>query len=180
MNNNSKSGQIMYMNLIPVTLIVVLIIGAGYLMTKGDFKLPFFGNNLEIRRFENFPTTITTQKQFGKQRVVIKSQEELDRFLANLDSAGLVKITEAINFDKEYVLGAATQTFDKEGYDLKIRRVYKDKDSGKVLVSLKERRPGESCKNLEAVNNVAVDIVAISKTDKEISFDVAKETYECD
>ena len=67
----------MYMNLIPVTLIVVLIIGAGYLMTKGDFKLPFFGNNLEIRRFENFPTTITTQKQFGKQRVVIKSQEEL-------------------------------------------------------------------------------------------------------
>jgi hypothetical protein len=77
------------------------------------------------------------------------------------------------------LLGVSTDVNQTEGYSLKVRKLYEDKDKNKLLVSLREEEPGDSCA-VEVNPNVAVDLVAISKTGRIIEFERIKEIYECE
>ncbi len=169
------------MNLIPVAVIVLLILGAGYLMTKGDLNIPFLKNadEIELRRIEGFPTVLPASTQVDKQRWVIKTQAELDDFLKTVDPSGLAKVAESINFDKEYLLAVSNETRPQGGHEIKIRRVYKNSKDNTLRASVHEQRPGDGC-ILEQYLNTAVDIVAISKNDKEIGFEVIKDIKNCE
>lgn len=169
----------MYMNLVPVAVIVLLILGAGYLMTKGELKIPGFGDELEVRRIKGFPTVVSTSAMIEKKREVIKSQERLNEFLDEIDPSGVLAVNDKIDFGSEYVLAAATETRDTSGYEIRIRRVYKNQKDDTLRVSVKEQRPGEGCE-VEEEQTVAVDLIAITKTDKEIGFEVAKQINNCE
>jgi len=170
----------MYMSIIPLALIVILILGAGYLMTKGDIKIPgFTEQNLEFRRLDNFPTSIPTGIQTEKQRLILKSREELDTFLASIDDSGFLSVDEVIDFDNEFVIAVSTQTREMEGYTLKIRRIFEKREDGTLIVSVRDRRPGKNCVD-EEYSNISADLVAVSKTNKVISFQSIKDIYECD
>lgn len=176
---SNEHGFIMYMNLLPVVLILLLILGAGYLLTQGEFSIPGFSNNnkMKITRFEGFPTTIPVSEEMEKQRLVITSQEELDAFLSKLDPTDSITLSEKVNFDRQVVLAVSNETRETEGYSLKVRRVYDESD--KVEISLREERPDDDCV-LPQYKNVAVDIVAITRTEKPVDFSLVKEIYSCE
>ena len=66
------------MNLVPVLLISILIVSAGYLLLKDTLQLPWFKTEktMEITRLVGYPTTIETQKDLNKTRMVLKSSDE--------------------------------------------------------------------------------------------------------
>jgi hypothetical protein len=169
----SRKSYDLYMSALPIVIIVAVILGAGFLMTRDDIKLPFLSanNRIEVRRIEGFPTIWDTQKDLEKQRLVIKSQEELDTFLKYTE----LEFGEKIDFNKEYLLVASTKTLGENGHKIKIDRVYKDTDDYSLLVKVEEFKPGELCVT-DPWPNIAVDIAAISKTDKKIEFERIKKT----
>lgn len=167
-----NKSLILYMSLLPVFLIIALIIGAGYFLMKDDFKLPkIFNNEPQVRRLEGFPTA-TAQTGVSKERRVIRSQTELDDFLKVVGNGNL-KLNEHIDFEKEYILAASTETQNSGGVRLKVRKLYEDKEANKLIVSLRESHPGAECSVTMALNT-PIDMVAISKTDKDISFEIEK------
>jgi hypothetical protein len=168
------------MNLIPVAVLVVLIIGAGYFLLKGEIKFPNFGDDTpEVRRLNGFPTVVYTDKEVDKQRVVITSEEQLNQFLNSVDPTGILQLQEKINFDKEILIGASTKTNPTTGTDLKIKKIYQDKEAKKLQVNLRQSEDADTCE-IEQDKNIAVDLVAINKTDWQIDFDVYKEVKQCD
>jgi hypothetical protein len=178
-HNHSERGYTLYASFIPIVLIILIIVGAGYFLLKGEFQMPKLGKDMaEVRRIEGFPTVAYTNGQLDKQRVVIKSTEELNEFLDMVDSTGQLIVLENINFEKEFLIGAATETNETSGYEMKIKKLIADKERKLLTVSLQETRPGDTCE-VDIQNNVAVDIVAISKTDWEINFERVTKTDEC-
>lgn len=162
-------------------VILGLIIGAGYFMLKGEIKTPFFKEDetLELRRLSGFPTNVPHGKEIEKQRQIIKTQSELDQFLALVDDSGLTRLQEEINFDKEMLIAATTDLQTIEGTHIKVKKVYSDKENDRLLVSVLETEPGPSCPQ-EKWNNIGVEIVAISKTAKEVEFERVKEIDTCE
>jgi hypothetical protein len=61
---------------------------------------------------------------------------------------------------------------------VRIKKIYEDKEKGTILVSLRETEAGDTCE-VEMDPNVAVDIVAISKTETPIDFERVKQVEEC-
>ena len=167
--------QTLNVSLLPVLLLVGLALGAGYFLMKDDFDLgKIFKNEPQVRRLEGFPTIVSTNDIIDKQRAVIKSQAELDTFLKTVDPGGTLKLTEEVNFDREYLIGASTKTLTNAGNEIKVRKLYEDQENDELLVSLKQSVPGEECVTAQQLN-IPVDLVAISKTEKNISFEVVKE-----
>jgi len=171
------------MNLVPVILIFVLILGAGYLLLKDTLKLPWFrdDNTVEITRLDGFPRAWDTQKDIKKTRRVIKSEQELKDFFAYADmtdNVSLNAILSKVNFDKEFLLGVASDTQeDTEGL-LRIKRVEINKAKKKLSVNIIQYKPDTTCVP-EVKSNVLVDIVKISKSDNQIVFDVTQENRSC-
>lgn len=176
MTNNQKAN--LRISLIPLVVIIGLILGAGYLLLAGDIKLPKFNNGPQFRRVDGFPTVIYTDKIIEKQRLVIKSEEELTNFLNAIDPTGLLEVRETINFNKEYLVAATTETEQETNHMVRIKKIYEDKEKGTILVSLRETEAGDTCE-VEMDPNVAVDIVAISKTETPIDFERVKQVEEC-
>lgn len=171
------------MNLVPVILIFVLILGAGYLLLKDALKLPWFRNDntVEITRLEGFPRAWETQKTIEKARRVIKSEQELKGFFAYADitdDASLNAILSKVNFDKEFLLGVTSDTQEETEGLIRIKRVEVDKAKKKLDVRIIQYKPDTTCVP-EIKSNILVDIVKISKSDNEISFDVVKESRSC-
>ena len=176
----NKNSDTLYISLLPIAVLVLVILGAGYFLSEGEISLPKFGSGIEARSLEGFPATILTSNQLEKQRVVIKSQEELDAFFAKIDSSGQLKLTnDKVNFAKEYVLAATTDLNETDGYKMKIDKLVEEKENSKILVKLLESEPGDSCE-VEKATNVAVDLVAVEKTDFQFEFERDKRTVECD
>lgn len=175
----NKQNTTLNMSLIPLFLLILLILGAGYLLMQGEVKLPKFNKGPQIRRLEGFPTIVYTEGHLDKQRRVIKSEEELNDFLNYIDESGLVVIKEKIDFSNEYLLAVSTETEQGTGHKIKVRKAYEDKEDFEILVSLEETEKGENCE-VESDPNIAVDIVAISRTDKVIEFDRIKKVKDCD
>ncbi|KKS40037.1 MAG: hypothetical protein UV27_C0025G0001, partial [candidate division WWE3 bacterium GW2011_GWA1_42_46] len=62
----NKTKTTLNMSLIPLVVIVVLMIGAGYFLLQGEIKLPGFNKGTQIRRLDGFPTVITTEMPLEK------------------------------------------------------------------------------------------------------------------
>jgi hypothetical protein len=169
------------MSLLPLILLAVLVLGGLYLLNKGDVKVPFLKDDSkeELRRLQNFPTAVPNSTEIKQQRILIVNQEELDEFLNLVDPSGLLSLAEDIDFEAEYLIAATTDTLYEGENDLKIKKVYKDKENDSLLALIEHKKPGDSC-DPEVWQNVAVDIVAISKTEKEVSFDKQFKVFECD
>jgi hypothetical protein len=170
-----KKTNTLYMSLLPVVLLLVLIAGAGYFLLKDDIKLPkFFNNEPQLRRLQDFPTVVNTTQIVEKQRAVIKSQDELIAFLKTVDPSGNLALGEKINFDKEYLVGVSAKTATGGEIAMKIRKLYENKTAKELLVSIKETDPQGACV-VQGGSSIPVDLVAISKTDYSIKFEVIKD-----
>jgi hypothetical protein len=172
MNKKSK------INLIPLFILIAILV-AVYFLFLSDNELISIDREPEVRRINGFPTVAYTDKELEKKREVITNQEQLAEFLNYVDESGYLIVREEIDFDREFLLGVSTDVNQTEGYELKVRKLYEDKENNKLIVSLREEEPGDSCE-YEVNPNVAVDLVAISKTGKIIEFERIKEIYECE
>ncbi|OGC75397.1 hypothetical protein A2425_03990 [candidate division WWE3 bacterium RIFOXYC1_FULL_42_17] len=175
----NKTKTTLNMSLIPLVVIVVLMIGAGYFLLQGEIKLPGFNKGTQIRRLDGFPTVITTEMPLEKQRKVIKSPEELAEFLNYIDPTGLTEVRDSVNFDREYLLAVSSDLQDETGHKMRIKKVYEDKNTKHLLVLIEETDKGDNCE-VEVEGNITSDVVAISKTDYEISFDRVKKVENCE
>jgi hypothetical protein len=173
----TKKAQI-NMSLIPLVLILAVILGAGYFLIQNDIKFPSFDNKPEIKRLDGFPTVIYTDEELVKERMVIRTQEELAEFLNKIDKTGLTQLREQINYDKEFLLAASSESEMPVGHTLKIKKVYVNEEENMLTVQIQETFPGTTCE-LEEDKHIAVDIVSISQTDYEIRFDRIKKNKEC-
>lgn len=171
------------MNLVPVVLIFVLILGAGYLLLKDTLKLPWFRDDstVEITRLEGFPRTWDTQKEIKKARRVIKNEAELKEFFSYADmadEASLNAILSKVNFDKESLLGITSDTQSETEGLIRVKKVEIDKVKKKLNVKIIQYKPDTTCVP-EIKSNILIDIVKISANDNEIGFDVVKENRSC-
>ncbi len=164
-------------NLIPVFIIVALLIGV-YLVFFSKADILDFNATPEVRRLNGFPTIVYTNKDMEKVREVITNQDDLAKFLNTVDESGYLIMRDTINFDKEMVLAVASSTNEYEGHEIKIKKIYENKEDNKIIVSVREIEPGESCEKIEN-KNIAVDLVTISDTTREIEFERVKEFAEC-
>ena len=170
----------MYANLFPIVVLIVLLIGGGYLLAKDDIKLPFQDSDaVRVRRIANFPTVVPViEENIEKQRRIIKSQDELNKFLNDISPESYLKVTETINFNREFVIAVSSDTHRSGGHDIKIRKIYSKPESNKLTVSVRERFPGKTCVTTQELN-VAIDLITIRNTDATIDFERVKEVYEC-
>ena len=175
----TKRAQI-NMSLVPLFIILAIIIGAGYFLIQGELDFSkIFNRGPEIRRLEGFPTVIYTDDNIEKQRLVISDQNQLNEFLNLIDKTGLVTLKDSIDFNKEVLVGVSSETEDPVGHEVKIKKLFVDKEKQTLIVSIEETFPGESC-NPEIDKHIAVDLVAISKSEFSIDFDRIKKIDECE
>lgn len=148
---------------------------------KDDIDLSkIFNREPQVRRLDGFPTVINTNQVIDKQRMLIKTQAELETFLKTIDPTGITTLPEKIDFEKEYLIGVSTKTLNNTGTSLKVRKLYEDKEDKKLLASIKQEVPNEKCPVNPQLNIVA-DLVAISKTDFAIDYELIKEIQaECE
>lgn len=177
---NNKMHKMSGLSALPLLIILGLIFGAGYFLLKGNIDLSFLeqSNKLEMERLENFPTTVGVSENLDKQRVVIRSEDDLIDFLSYVDKSKALSVSEKIDFDKTMLIGVSTKTFDTGGYSIKIEKIYIDKEENKLLVSSMITKPGDNCITDQVLTS-AVDLVAIDKTDMEIDFELKRQTNFC-
>ncbi len=175
----NKTKTTLNMSLIPLVVIILLMLGAGYFLLQGEVKIPFLKKGTEIRRLDGFPTVVTTDRPLEKQRRVIKTQEELAEFLNYIDPTGLTEVRSAYNLNREYLLAVSSDLQSETGHSMKIKRVYENKDKKELTVLIEETEMGDNCE-VEVEGNVTADVAAISKTDYNISFDRVKKTIDCE
>ena len=165
-------------NVVPL-LILVAILGAIYFFFLSENELIKIDRAPEVRRINGFPTVAYTETELEKQRKVITSEEELAQFLNYVDESGYLIMREDIDFDKEFLLGVSSDTNPNDYHKIKIKKLYEDKENNKLLVSIRETEPDDTCVYEESPS-VAVDLVAISKTGMLIDFERVKEVAECE
>jgi len=168
MNDSEQSAMVQ----LPIIIILTLIFGAGFFMLKGDVNIPFLkkSNSLSLRRIDRFPTTIEVDHEIDKMRHVIKNENELKEFFNAINPS--LTLGENINFDKEYLIAVSTKSKEDNGISMKIKRIEKDqKDEDEELIVrlIQTEYSPETCV-VEEKQTVALDIVAIDKTDKEFHF----------
>lgn len=163
------------MNLLPIVVLVLIAFGTGYFLIKGDFKFPKFNRDPQIRRLNGFPTVVDVTTDVDKQREVIKSMDDFKKFLSYVDKSGLVTLREAINFDKEYLIAVSSTTQGEDGLGLRIKKVYEDRVNSSLLVSVEQTKNPDNCQPTPR-KTALIDVVAISKTDKQIDFEIVKKT----
>jgi hypothetical protein len=168
----TKKAQI-NMSLIPLFLILAVILGAGYFLIQGDIKFPKFDNGPKLRRLEGFPTIVYTSETMERQRKIIKTREELNEFLNIIDKTGLVTLKETVDFNKEILIGVSSETVDPVGHKLKIKKAIEDKENKKIIINVEETFPLKECLT-ENDLHIAVDLIAITKTDSQIVFERSK------
>ena len=175
----TKNKKHFYISILPLLVIVVLIIGAGYLLFADDIKWPK-SKGPTVRRLDGFPTIVYVDagKSFEKQRKVFKSEEEVNQFLNSIDKTGMLAMRSKVDFSKEYVVAVATEVENPETHKVKIQKLYENKDDKTLLVSIKETYPGENC-TVETAPHIGVDMVAINKTDWSIDFERVQEIANC-
>ncbi|NBO17313.1 MAG: hypothetical protein EBV07_00250, partial [Proteobacteria bacterium] len=132
-----------------------------------------------LTRVDNFPAVVeTANKVTDKKRIVISTQEEFDKVLNELLSDKTKVKIPTIDFDKNRVIIAASETNETTGYSVKISSVIKDDQNKKLNTIVTFTKPGETCIN-EEKTNVAIDMVTVEKNDFEVEFDRETRTKEC-
>jgi len=172
------------MNVVPVILIFILILGAGYLLLKDTLKLPWFRNDntLEITRLEGFPRAWATEKEVEKVRRVIENKAELQEFFdyvdMSSDQASLEAVLATVDFNKEILVGVTSDTQEETEGMIRIKRAEVDKAKKKLYVRIIQYKPDGTCIP-EIKKNILVDIVKVDRSDNKIEFDVVKQERSC-
>lgn len=166
-------------NFLPIIAIAILIAAAGFLLTMDDLELPWMpSDKVTATHLVNFPREVPTLQELEKDRKVLKSQDELENYLKTIDPTGSTRVEEDIDFNRYFVVAANTETLTEDGYKMKIRRIYEDKEENELKVMILLTEPGDTCETQE-VTNVVVDMVKVRKTDMNFSFGREKQTKEC-
>ena len=165
-------------NLLPLLIFLGIAI-VVYFLFLNDKDLFNPNREPEVRRLNGFPTTVYTEKDVEKERVIIRSEQELAEFLNRIDESGYLIVREKVDFEKEILLGVSSSTNDEEGHEIKVRKLYEDKENNKLLVSVRELELGDTCEKIMN-KNITVDVVVVSKTDMEIDFERFKQVEECE
>ena len=176
---NERQNAYLKVSLLPLVILVGLIFGAGYFLLQGEVKLPKFNKGPTIQRMEGFPTVIYTDKEFQKERRVIKNEQELAEFLNLVDETGMLTAKEKIDFEKNVIIAVSTESNDETGHKIKIKKVYEDREKEKILIEFEEVNPDSDCQ-MEIDKNIAVDMVMLSKTDWRIDFEKVTKAIECE
>lgn len=174
-----KQNAYLKVSLLPLVILIGLIFGAGYFLLQGEVEFPKFNKGPTIQRMEGFPTVIYTDKEIQKVRKVITNEQELAEFLNLVDETGILTTKEQIDFEKNVVIAVATETNEETGHELKIKKVYEDREKKKILIEFEEVDPNGDC-NMEIDKNIAVDMVMLSKTDWRIDFEKVTKAIECE
>jgi len=165
--------------LIPLVVIVVLITVLGVILWKENILDLFKPYPYALTRIDNFPAVVeTTNKVTDKKRLVVSSQEEFDKVMGELLSDKSKVKLPTVDFSKNRVIVASTETNETTGYSVKISSVIKDEQNKKLNTIITFTKPGETCIN-EEKTNVAIDVVTIEKNDFEVTFDRETKTKEC-
>jgi len=167
------------MSLLPLILILVIILGAGYFLLQGDIKFPKLDRGPEIRRLQGFPTVVNTDQDLERKRVVIKSNDELNNFLNSIDKTGLLTLKDKIDFNKEYLIGVSSATEVVGDHKIKVKKITQKETTKEISILIEETFPGKTCVQENSMN-IAVDLVAITKTDVKIGFDRIKTVKDCE
>ena len=175
----NKQHTILNMSLLPLAILMVLILGVGYFLLKGEIKLPKFNKGPQIGRLEDFPTVLGTTKELGKMRVVIKSEAELASFLNTVDGDNQLSVKEKINWDKQYVIAVTTSTSAESGHKIKVSKAYENKEGKSLKIVVAETEKGDNC-DVEVGKNIAIDLVTITKTDYKINFERVRNFEYCE
>lgn len=180
MINKQKHTNMAGMGALPLIILLGLIVVAGYFLLQGDIKIPFLKNTntVAVRRLADYPAKITLTEEKDKMQSVIKSEDDLVKFLASADPSNKLTINEKIDFNKEWLLGVVSKTVKESGTEFRVKKVYLDKEHNQLSVTSLMRKPGDTCIAVAELS-AFVDIVAINKTDKEITFETLTETYTC-
>ncbi|MBD3365806.1 hypothetical protein GF360_00480 [candidate division WWE3 bacterium] len=169
----------LHINLIPLLIILFLIGGAGYFLFGQDLEIPIEDRKTKITRIEGFPRMMYVDEEREKIHRVLKSEEELNEFLNEVDPEGRLEFNEDVNFDRNYLIGTTTDTLEGENHEYKIRKIYKDTDDQTLTISRERVDPDEDCE-LDGGKNIWIDIVKINKTDWKIDFELVKKILPCD
>ena len=178
---NEKEKAQLNVSLIPLVIIVGLIFGAGYFLLKDEISLPKFNRGPTMRRLEGFSTLVYVDDDFEieRKKLIIRNQEELSEFLNSIDKSGLLELKENIDFNKEMILAVNSSAHEETGHRTKIDRIYEDATESRLIVLVEEKEAGDTCDE-DPDRNVTLDIVALSKTDLDITFDRVKKVEECE
>ncbi len=180
--NDNEFGYTLHISILPIVVIILIILGAGFFLMRGEFELPSFGTDeTEVTRINGYPTIVYTENAVEKQRTVIKNSAELEQFLTTVDPDRLfTPPVEGVDFGRNYLIGVSNDLQEESGTTLKVKRIYEDKKDNTLVINIEEVKPGENCP-VDMQSNVAVDIVALNKTDKEIVFErVTKREEPCE
>ncbi len=184
-DTQSKSIK-MYINVLPLLIIVLLIAGAGYLLFGQDIKLPKKEDKLtKIIRIQGFPARIPVDDNREKIRKVITSKEELTDFLSKVDLQGSLELTEEPDFSRYVVVASSTETLQGTLNSYRIKRIVKDIEDKELTVEQELILPMEECPNKEteeerASKSIIVDLIMLNKTDWKIDFDLLKKELPCE
>jgi len=164
--------------LIPLIVIVVLISILGVILWKENILDVFKPYPYALTRVDDFPKVVeTSNKVNDKKRLIVSSQEEFDKVINELVSdKSKIKIP-SIDFNKNRLIIASTETNETLGYSVKISSVIKDDQNKRLNTVVTFTKPGETCINEEKVN-IAIDMVTIEKNDYEVDFDRETRTKE--
>jgi len=184
-DTQSKSIK-MYINILPLLIMVLLIAGAGYLLFGQDIKLPKKEDKLtKITRIQGFPARIPVDDNREKIRKVITSKEELTDFLTKVDPQGSLELTEEPDFSRYVVVASSTETLQGKLNSYRIKRIVKDIEDKELTVEQELILPMEECPNKEteeekASKSIIVDLIMLNKTDWKIDFDLLKKELPCE
>jgi hypothetical protein len=169
----------LYVNIIPLLIILLLIGGAGYFLFGQDIEIPIEDRKTKITRIEGFPRMMYVDEEREKIHRVIKSEEGLNNFLNEVDKDGILDFNENVNFNKYFVIATTTETLEGENHEFKIRKIYKDTDDKTLTVSRERIEPEDECK-MEGGKNIWIDMIKLRKTDWNIEFEIVKKKLPCD
>lgn len=176
----------MYINILPLLIIVLLIAGAGYLLFGQDIKLPKREDKLtKIIRIQGFPARVSVDGDREKVRRVITSKKELMDFLAEVDPQKTLKLTDEPDFSKHVVVASSTETLQGTLNSYRIKRIVKDVEDKELTVEQELILPMEECPNKETEEDrvkksIVVDLIMLNKTTWKIDFDLLKKELPCE
>ncbi|MBP8960760.1 hypothetical protein KBG31_00875 [Patescibacteria group bacterium] len=194
MTNKNKSSIKVYVNIVPLIIIFLLIGGAGYFLFGQDIKLPSFKpeDSIKVTRIDGFPYRINVKEPREKTRKIIKSEEELTAYMAEIDPEGQIDLRENFNFNKNFLVAVSTETIQDPWTKYRIKRVERDSRKQKLTVEHELTVPVTECPEEkeeeettdkadaeETTQAIIVDMIQISKTNWEVELKALTRKLPC-
>lgn len=162
--------------LIPLIVIVVLIVVLGSILLRDNIVSLFKPRNA-FTKVEGYPREVDSTKPIERTRTIVRSEQEFKDLIKKLfDDENKVPMPEN-DFSRNDLYVVTTDLNDTKGFRLKVRSMNID-DKNEFQAILERQKPGKTCIN-DAVSNVAMDIVKISKDIPEIDAERVDKIIDC-